>query len=83
MRQTSCAASPPGIAEQEKIQGRRFTEKERAIFRAKGMHRFEILMGSRWEDVKAAATNIGDVLTKAMRAVAGANEELRGVITVD
>jgi type I restriction enzyme M protein len=32
--------------------------------------------------VKAASTSIGEVLTKAMRAVADANDELRGV-TVD
>ena len=31
----------------------------------------------------AASTNIGEVLTKAMRAVADANDELRGVFTVD
>jgi type I restriction enzyme M protein len=33
--------------------------------------------------VKAASTNLGEVLTKAMRAVANANDELRGVFTVD
>ncbi|HEX9710477.1 MAG TPA: hypothetical protein VGB42_11005 [Candidatus Thermoplasmatota archaeon] len=33
--------------------------------------------------MKAASTNIGQVLTKAMRVVAHANEELRGVFTVD
>jgi type I restriction enzyme M protein len=71
------------IAEQEKIQGRPFTEKQKAVFRAKGMHRFNIPDGSRWGDVKAASTNIGEVLTKAMRAVASANDELRGVFTVD
>ena len=31
----------------------------------------------------AASTNLGEVLTKAMRAVADANDELRGVFTVD
>jgi hypothetical protein len=33
--------------------------------------------------VRAASTNLGKVLTKAMRAVANANDELRGVFTVD
>jgi N-6 DNA Methylase len=33
--------------------------------------------------VKAVPTNISDVLTKAMRAVANANDELRGVFAVD
>src|SRR5439155_211829 len=45
--------------------------------------RFQIPDGSRWGDVKAASTNLGEVLTKAMRAVANANDELRGVFTVD
>ena len=46
-------------------------------------HRFKMPDGSRWGDLKAASTNIGEVLTKAMRAVADANDELRGVFTVD
>ena len=33
--------------------------------------------------VKPVSTNIGDALTNAMRAVANANDELRGVFTVD
>ena len=33
--------------------------------------------------MKAASTNLGEVLTKAMRAVANANDELRSVFTVD
>ena len=44
---------------------------------------FYIPDGSRWSDVKAASTNLGEVLTNAMRAVADANDELRGVFTVD
>jgi type I restriction enzyme M protein len=71
------------IAELEKQQGRPFTEKQKAVFRARGQHRFAIPDGSRWGDVKATSTNLGEVLTKAMRAVANANEELRGVFTVD
>jgi type I restriction enzyme M protein len=71
------------IAELERQQGRDFTEQQKAIFRRRGEHRFKILDGSRWGDVKAESTNIGEVLTKAMRAVADANEELRGVFTVD
>ena len=71
------------IAELERQQGRTFTDAQRAVFRARGEHRFSIPDGSRWGDVKAASTNIGEVLTKAMRAVADSNEELRGVFTVD
>jgi len=71
------------IAEQERQQGRLFTEKEKAIFRARGEHRFNIREGSRWGDVLAVSENIGEKLTDAMRSVANANEELRGVFTVD
>lgn len=71
------------IAEQERQQGRLFTEAQKAIFRALGEHRFSIPEGSRWGDVFAASTNLGEKLTQAMRAVAGANEELKGVFTVD
>ena len=71
------------IAELERQQGRTFTEKQKAVFRKRGEHRFNIPDGSRWGDVMAASTNIGEMLTKAMRAVADANDELRGVFTVD
>ncbi len=71
------------IAEQERQQGRAFSEQEKAVFRKRGEHRFQIPDGSRWGDVKAASINLGAVLTKAMRAVANANDELRGVFTVD
>lgn len=80
--QWECEADE-AIAEQERQQGRAFSEKEKAVFRKRGEHRFRIPDGSRWGDVKAAATNLGEVLTKAMRAVANANDELRGVFTVD
>ena len=71
------------IAEQERQQGRKFTEEQKQIFRARGEHRFSIPEGARWSDVKEAGTNLGEVLTTAMRAVANANDELRGVFTVD
>jgi type I restriction enzyme M protein len=71
------------IAEQERQQGRTFTEREKAIFRARGEHRFNIPAGSRWGDVLAVSENIGEKLTDAMRSVANANDELRGVFTVD
>lgn len=80
--QWECEAED-AIAELERQQGRAFSEKEKAVFRKRGEHRFQIPDGSRWGDVKAAATNLGEVLTKAMRAVANANDELRGVFTVD
>lgn len=71
------------IAELEKQQGKKFTEKQKAVFRARGEHRFKIPEGSRWGDVLAVSTGIGKKLTDAMRAVASANDELRGVFTVD
>src|SRR5438874_13272778 len=71
------------IAELERQQGRSFSEPEKAVFRRRGEHRFKIPPGARWGDVSSASTNIGRVLTEAMRSVASANEELRGVFTVD
>ena len=71
------------IAELERQQERAFTEAEKAIFRKRGEHRYAIPVGSRWGDVKAVSVNIGEALTRAMRAVADANDELRGVFTVD
>ena len=80
--QWECEADD-AIAELERQQKRAFTDREKAIFRARGDHRFSIPDGSRWGDVKAASTNLGEVLTTAMRAVAAANDELRVVFTVD
>lgn len=80
--QWECEAED-AIAELEQQQGRTFSEEEKAVFRRRGEHRFNIPDGFRWDDVKDASTNLGDVLTKAMRAVAEANDELRGVFTVD
>jgi type I restriction enzyme M protein len=71
------------IAELERQQGRAFSEKEKAVFRKRGAHRYTIPEGSRWGDVLAASTNLGETLTHAMRAVSSANDELRGVFTVD
>ena len=71
------------IAELERQQGRKFTEAQCAVFRKRGEHRFTIPDGARWGDVKAVSTDIGGVLTAAMRAVSAANEELKGVFTVD
>jgi len=71
------------IAELERQQGRQFTDAQKAVFRARGEHRFSIPDGSRWGDVLAASINLGEKLTQAMRAVAAANEELKGVFTVD
>ena len=69
--------------ELERQQGRPFTEAQKAIFRKRGEHRYAIPDGTRWGDVKAISVNIGEALTRAMRALADANEELRGVFTVD
>ncbi len=80
--QWECEADD-AIAELERQQGRAFSDKEKAVFRKRGEHRFQIPDGSRWGDVKAVAVDIGRVLTESMRAVASANDELRGVFTVD
>ena len=80
--QWECEADE-AIAELERQQGREFTEEQKAIFRKRGDHRYVIPDGARWGDVKAISNNIGEVLTRAMRAVADANQELRGVFTVD
>ena len=80
--QWECEADD-AIAELERQQGREFTEAQKALFRKREEHRYTIPDGARWGDVKAASTNIGEVLTSAMRAVADANQELRGVFTVD
>jgi HsdM-like protein len=80
--QWECEADD-AIADLERQQRRTFSDKEKAVFRKRGEHRFIIPDGSRWGDVKTASTNIGELLTTAMRAVANANEELRGVFTVD
>jgi type I restriction enzyme M protein len=71
------------IAVLERQQGKQFTEAQKAVFRARGEHRFSIPDGSRWGDVLAESVNLGEKLTQAMRAVAAANEELKGVFTVD
>lgn len=71
------------IAELERQQSKKFTEKQKAVFRTRGEHRFSIPDGKRWKDVLAASTNLGEKLTTAMRAVANANAELKGVFTVD
>lgn len=55
------------IKELERQQRREFSEAERAVFHKRGEHRFKIPDGSRWGDVKAESTNLGEVLTKAMR----------------
>lgn len=71
------------IAELERQQERTFNEAQKAVFRARGEHRYTIPEGSRWGDVLAASTNLGETLTTAMRSVSNANDELRGVFTVD
>ena len=72
------------IAELERQQRPRCSPRCRRRFSAKrGEHRYGIPDGSRWGDVKAVSVNIGEALTRAMRAVADVNDELRGVFTVD
>src|ERR1700752_3323503 len=50
------------IADLEAQQGRPLTEQQRAIFRQRGEHRFSIPVGAHWGDVKAASTNLCEVL---------------------
>lgn len=71
------------IAVLERQQGRQFTDAQKAVFRTRGEHRFSIPGGSRWGDVLAESVNLGEKLTQAMRAVSNANEDLKGVFTVD
>lgn len=71
------------IAVLERQQGKQFTDAQKAVFRMRGEHRFSIPDGSRWGDVLAESVNLGEKLTQAMRAVSSANEELKGVFTVD
>lgn len=71
------------IDEMERERGQAFTEQQKALLRAREDHRFNIPEGSRWGDILAVSQNIGQKLTEAMRAVADANDELRGVFTVD
>jgi len=71
------------IARIEAQSGRTMAEEQRAVFRRRADHRFSIPEGAHWGDVKAVATNIGQKLTEAMKAVAAANAELNGVFTVE
>jgi type I restriction enzyme M protein len=71
------------IAQQERQQGRTFTDQQKAYFKAHSQHRFSIPEGSRWGDVLAASTNLGEVLTDAMKAVSDANDDLKDVFTVN
>ena len=52
------------IAELERQQGCTFTEKQKAVFRARGEHRFSIPEGSRWGDILAVSENIGEKRTR-------------------
>jgi type I restriction enzyme M protein len=80
--QWECEADD-AIAELERQQSRAFSDREKAVFSQAGRASFQDPGRLTVDDVKAASTNIGEVLTKAMRAVADSNDELRGVFTVD
>lgn len=71
------------IAELGRERGQPFTEHQKAVLRARQDHRFNIPEGCRWGDILAVSQDIGQKLTDAMRAVANANDELRGVFVVD
>ncbi len=72
------------INQLEQERGKPFTDAQRQALRLRGdLHRFAIPAGCHWSDVLRASEKIGEVLTTAMRGVAGANKELVGVFTVD
>jgi len=82
------------IEELERQQGQKFTDKQKDVLRARGDHRFTIPDGCHWNDLLEVSENIGEVLTAAMRGgtkpdgnplrgIGPANEDLRGVFTVD
>ena len=72
------------INQLEREAGRIFTTAQRqALLDSGDLHRFVIPEECHWADVLRQAENIGEVLTRAMRGIAGANPELLGVFTVD
>ncbi len=72
------------IRELEGQRGEPFSDQQRDSLRASAaIHRFTIPLGCHWSDVRKAATNVGEILTSAMRGIANANRELTGVFTVD
>jgi type I restriction enzyme M protein len=72
--QWECEADD-AIAELERQQGRSYTEQQKAVFRKRGEHRFNIPDGSRWGDVKAASTNIGAASPVSAPGAADADDE--------
>ena len=72
------------VKQLEKDRGSPFNPKQRGKMLAEAaVHRFTIPDGCHWSDVIGAGKDHGAVLTRAMRAIAGANAELKGVFTVD
>ena len=67
------------IAMLEQQQGRAFTEAQKAIFRARGEHRFTIPDGSRWSDVRAVSANIGQTLPRPLYLGDAAGTHLRNI----
>ena len=71
------------IADLEGQQGRALTEKEKAVFLARGDHRFSSPKGAHWDDVRAV---IEEHRTEAYRSYARRLPRQRlitGVFTVD
>jgi hypothetical protein len=60
------------IAELERQQSCAFTEKQKAVFRTRGEHRFSIPDGSRWGDILAVSEG---TLTRSMSWPRGQNGE--------
>jgi type I restriction enzyme M protein len=72
------------IADMERERGKLFTDAQRdRLLASRDIHRFTLPDGCHWEDVRKVTANVGQVLTRAMRGIADANDELRGVFTVD
>lgn len=72
------------VRQLEHDRGTPFTPKQREKLLADAsVHRFAIPDGCHWADVINAEKDHGAVLTGAMRAIADANADLKGVFTVD
>ena len=64
-------------------QNKKFSEKEKNLFRKRGTHRFSIPTESHWSQIIIITEEIGAALNKATGVISNANPELNGVFTVD
>src|ERR1700730_8388837 len=72
------------IDQLERERSRPFSDAQRQALRARGdLHRFTIPAACHWSDVLRASVNVGEMLTRAMRATPTANKDVVGVFAVD